>query len=269
MIFADRVASALAAGTHYDQLAGPYYLSPEKLEGDYAPVRFERELRVFRQFCPGGRVLDVGCSTGAFLFQLQTRWPEAYTVLGTDVAQAALDHAESRGVPVLRQPFLEHVFGEARFDAITFWAVLEHVVEPRRFLHKAGALLKAGGTCFILVPNLHSLAARLLGARYRYFMPEHVNYYTPALLEALVASEPTLQTVLMKSTHFNPLVIGQDLWRGAEAVPETERARLLRRTTAWKQSGRLKPLQAAYRVVEWLLGTLWLADNLVAVLRKK
>ncbi len=269
MIFADRVEEALVTGAHYDQLAANYHLSPEKLESDYAAVRFARELRVFSEFCRAGQVLDVGCSTGAFLHQLQIRWPGTYAGLGMDVAEAALDQAAARGVAVLRQPFLEYDFGETRFDAITFWAVLEHLVKPKPFLNKAATLLKAGGVCFILVPNAQSLAVRLLGARYRYLMPEHVNWFAPATLRAFAAREPTLETVFLRSTHFNPVVIWQDFWRRREAVPEAERARLLKRTTRWKQSRLLKPLAPCYCVVEQMLGAAWLADNLVIVLRKR
>src|SRR5262249_16829349 len=98
MVYADPVPADLATGTFYDPLSLPFYLSADKLESDYAPVRFERELRWFRSFCPSGAVLDVGCSTGGFLFQLNTRYPGDYTVTGTDVAEAALDHAEGRGI---------------------------------------------------------------------------------------------------------------------------------------------------------------------------
>ena len=133
MLFANPVEAEFVEGTFYDRLAVPYYLSPDKLEGDYAPVRFVRELRLFRQFCKSGSVLDVGCSTGAFLHHLAQRFPGDYRTLGTDVTGPALDHAESRGVPVLRTPFWEHDFGGQRFDAVTFWAVLEHLAEPGRF----------------------------------------------------------------------------------------------------------------------------------------
>src|SRR5690242_14880593 len=105
MVYAEAVAEEMASGVFYQRR--PFYLSTEKLESDYAPVRFERELRLFRQWCGAGVVLDVGCSTGAFLFQLIKRYPGNYDVLGTDVAGSALDHAESRGVPVLREGFLD------------------------------------------------------------------------------------------------------------------------------------------------------------------
>ena len=78
MIYINPVSDEMASGRFYDEAGTDYYLSPDKLESDYADVRFERELRLFRRHCPGGSVLDVGCSSGAFLFQLRKRWPAAY-----------------------------------------------------------------------------------------------------------------------------------------------------------------------------------------------
>src|SRR6185369_5142888 len=142
------------------------------------------------------------------------RWPGDYEILGTDVSGAPLDYAESRGVPVVRGNFLELDFegsnkptpgpsqegigvrsfvplqggasggfgGVEKFDAVTFWAVIEHLAEPKRFLQKAHALLRPEGLCFVLVPNLSSLAVRLLGAKYRHVYPQHLNYFTERTL---------------------------------------------------------------------------------------
>ena len=269
MLFANPVEAQYVEGAFYDRLAAPYYLSPDKLESDYAPVRFARELRLFRRFCRGGSVLDAGCSTGAFLHQLTNRFPGDHTTLGADVAGPALDYAESRGVPVLRKPFLEHDFAGQQFDAVTFWAVLEHLAEPRKFLARAAALLKPGGHCFVLVPNMNSLAARMLGTRYRYVMDEHLNYFTAGTLRRFVAPERAFTIAALKSTHFNPVVLWQD-WRGrAQRVPDAERARLLKRTTGWKQNPLLIPVQWIYGGAERFLGRFRLADNLVIVLRRR
>ena len=211
MVYANPVPAGMASGQFYDTEGADYYLSPAKLESDYADVRFERELRLFREFCPSGAVLDVGCSSGAFLFQLKKRWPGDYEILGTDVSGAPLDYAESRGVPVVRGNFLELDFSDRTFDAITFWAVMEHLAEPKRFLEKAHCLLKPNGLCFVLAPNFRSLAVRLLGAQYRYVYPQHLNYFTAQTLARLVA--PRFEVIETRFTHFNPIVIWQD-WQG-------------------------------------------------------
>jgi 2-polyprenyl-3-methyl-5-hydroxy-6-metoxy-1,4-benzoquinol methylase len=268
MIYANPVEAELASGKFYDRLGTSFYLSPNKLESDYAAVRFERELRLFRNVCHSGNVLDVGCSTGAFLYQLKTRHPKDYRVLGTDVTSAALDYAERQGIDVIRDSFLDHDFGTTRFDAVTFWAVMEHLVHPKLFLAKAASILKPGGHCFILVPNLRSLAARLLGTKYRYIMPDHVNYFRGETLKTFVATKTAFEVVAHGSSHFNPLVIAQDYRGGEQRVPDEVRARLLKRTTAYKQNPWLKPVKWMYAGTERILAGMNLADNVYVVLRK-
>ncbi len=267
MVFANPVPAEFARGDYYNDTAAEYYLSPAKLESDYAEVRFERELRLFRQFCRGGAVLDVGCSTGAFLFQILRRFPGDYRAAGMDASGPALHYAQSRDITTLAGDFVTHDFGGELFSAVTFWAVLEHVAEPRTFIQKCWHILKSDGLCFVLVPNLESLAARLLGVRYRYIYPQHLNYFTRMTLRRI--AEERFTVVATRSTHFNPLVLWQDWRRGGGDVSNAERARLLQRTTAYKQAAWLKPIKALYRLTEAFLGKLYLADNLVMVLRKQ
>jgi 2-polyprenyl-3-methyl-5-hydroxy-6-metoxy-1,4-benzoquinol methylase len=268
MVFANPIDESMASGLFYDRLAVPFYLSPDKLQSDYSPVRFARELKLFRNFCPKGSVLDVGCSTGAFLFQLKTRFAPQYETNGIDVAGPALDYAEKQGVHVMRDSFLTSDFQGKRFDAITFWAVIEHLDKPVDFLARAASLLKPSGLCFILVPNLKSLAVRLLGLKYRYIFPQHLNYFTLGTLERLAGNISDLQIIGTASTHFNPIVIWQD-WRGsAEFVSDESRAKLLKRTTAYKESPMLRPVKLALGAIEMCLSWLNLADNIVIILRK-
>lgn len=269
MIFANPIPVEISSGSFYNETHAPFYLSPDKLESDYASVRFERELRLFRQFCKSGNVLDVGCSTGAFLFQLQNHFPGNYEVLGTDVSQPALEYAKSRGVKIVSGSFLDFDFGQRHFDAITFWAVMEHLINPKQFLEKAASLLHSGGHCFVLVPNMKSLAVRILGKKYRYILPEHLNYFTPSALKDFAQTEPSLEVVANGSMHFNPIVIWQDLRGHGEFVSDESRAALLKRTTAAKKNPLLKPIKWVYKGAEKILSGLTSADNLYIVLRKK
>ena len=264
MVYASPVPAEFVSGRYYDEAGPGYYLSPAKLESDYADVRFERELSLFRRHCQAGTVLDVGCSSGAFLYQLTRRHPGNYRVLGTDVSTAPLDYAASKGVPVARGDFLELPLHD--FDAVTFWAVLEHLADPARFLEKAASALKPGGLCFALVPNLDSLAVRLIGASYRYFYPQHLNYFTARTLSRMAA--PWFETVEIRTTHFNPIVIWQDWRQAGRPVSNEERAALLKRTTAYKQNPLLKPAKELYQLSERLLSATGLADNLALVFRK-
>jgi SAM-dependent methyltransferase len=266
MIYANPAPAEYASAREYTSLGEDYYLSPAKLESDYADVRFERELRILRKRCPTGKVLDVGCSSGAFLYQLHKRFPEHYQVLGMDASGPALDYAEKMGIPIVRGDFLKHDFGKEKFSAVTFWAVLEHVLEPGAFLAKAWSVLDDQGLCFVLVPNVGSLAARFLGWRYRYIYPQHLNYFIKAAVRQMASKR--FEPVEWHFTHFNPLVIWQDWRSGGAEVSNQARASLLQRTTAYKQSALIRPARLIYHLTESLLGALHLSDNIVAVFRR-
>ena len=264
MIFASPVAESYLDGSFYEDAGRPFYLSPEKLAGDYSPVRFTRELRLFREACPSGKVLDVGCSNGAFLYQLGQKYSTDYELFGTDVSGPALDYAESKGITTIRGDFLAPDFAERNFDAITLWAVLEHVSEPARFIQQAARLLRGGGICIVLVPNWNSLARRVLKARYRYILGQHLNYFNETTLRRLVARDFEVTRCIY--THFNPLVIKEDL-RGAREPSSADRVQLLQKTNRLKErKGGL--LKSAYRGVEATLSRLHLTDNVALVLRK-
>src|SRR5262249_47622010 len=124
-----------------------------------------------------------------------------------------------------------------------------------------------GGLCLVLVPNLQSLAVRLLGMRYRYVYPQHLNYFSRASLKGLVSSR--FEVTEARSMHFNPMAIWQDWRAGGVEVTNAQRAALLERTTAYKQNPWLKPVKGIYWLTEQILGRLNLADNLVQVLRKR
>jgi SAM-dependent methyltransferase len=265
MVFASPVSASYLDGSYYEDIGRPFYLSPAKLAGDFAPVRFARELKYFRRFCPSGRALDVGCSTGAFLHALRTRWPDAYEVCGTDVSGPGLRHAASLGIPVRDGDFLKQRT-EPAFDAITLWATLEHVANPKGFVAQSAAMLRPGGHCFILVPNFRSLATRLLRERYRYILGQHINYFTHRTLTLL--APPALKEVYYISTHFNPLVIAQDFRRRTD--PEaSERTGLLVKTNAMKTNRWLGPLRWVYSAAERALQQGDLADNSLIVFRKR
>jgi 2-polyprenyl-3-methyl-5-hydroxy-6-metoxy-1,4-benzoquinol methylase len=172
-------------GSFMKTVRNHFTLSEDKLKSDYDPVRFQREWALFRQWVPSGKVLDVGCSTGGFLKGLSDMG--GYEVTGCDVSQGALSQAEKMGINVIREPFLELSESDATYDAITFWAVLEHVADPASFLLKAGSMISSGGICIIFVPNLHSLAIRSIGCRYRYIMSEHLNYFSASALSRMVS----------------------------------------------------------------------------------
>ncbi|MFM8980847.1 MAG: class I SAM-dependent methyltransferase [Planctomycetia bacterium] len=141
---------------------------------------------------PGGRLLDVGCGAGRYLVQMRGL---GWQVEGLDASQAAAAALTARtGIAVHvgtlppASPAAQALLGTARFDAVTLWASLEHVHQPREALEAARTLLRPGGTLALSVPNLASWSARAFGTGwYGLDLPRHLVHFTPATLCALAA----------------------------------------------------------------------------------
>ena len=138
-------------------------------------------LRIVQRYLKGGRILDVGCASGLFLRQAaEAGWRIAGLEPSEELYPQAKKNLDGRGE--VYQSTLEHARLEPGFDAITLWDVLEHVPEPLAFLTTCRNLLTPGGLLFLNVPDLDSLEARLLGARWPLLLAEHLNYFNRSSL---------------------------------------------------------------------------------------
>lgn len=122
-----------------------------------------------RTFSKAPRLLDVGCANGDFpRFMARRGWD----VEGVEVSSSTIP---VRDFPVYAQPFPKIPLDAPSYDAVTAWAVLEHVHNPKAYFHKAGRVLKPGGVFVFLVPNFISIASRRL---LREDVPRHLFFFT-------------------------------------------------------------------------------------------
>lgn len=148
----------------------------------------ERELRPIVP--PPARILDVGCGNGEFLAIAREA---GYVVDGIDVAAPSQELCRRRGISVrVGDLRTSEVFADgARFDLITFWDVLEHLVDPASFLTRAHELLVAGGYLLIKTPRTSPTSVRLVAAvprlgRSLLQAPSHLQYFQQAGLARLL-----------------------------------------------------------------------------------
>ena len=108
----------------------------------------------FRHVTPGGRLLDIGCATGAFLLAAKNR---GWNTQGLDVSPAAAQVArEVVGVDVGAGTLESFAFPSATFDAVTAWEVLEHLPDAKSFLKEINRVIKPGGVVALSTPNWRS-----------------------------------------------------------------------------------------------------------------
>jgi SAM-dependent methyltransferase len=135
---------------------------------------------------PVRSVLDVGCRTGDFLLH----WPADRRRVGVELSEKNAAVAASRGLEVVQRPIEDYEPGE-RFDAITLYAVLEHLPDPRAMLARFPALTTPGAIAAIPVPSPESGKRMLLDAVGRrwhmYNPPLHLSFPSRRWLDATMA----------------------------------------------------------------------------------
>lgn len=106
---------------------------------------------------PRGILLDVGCYDGQFI----SRVVDGDTVVGLDVAHAALRQAAERDVRAVRgQVEAGLPFGSNSFATVVAAEVIEHVFDTQAVVEELTRVLAPGGWLALTTPNLVALSGR-------------------------------------------------------------------------------------------------------------
>jgi len=173
---------------------------------------FKRRHAIER-FQPNGRLLEVGCGTGAFLRELiqSGNWE----VVGIEPSQsAALYSQKTLNTPVYNARFEDVDLEPGTFDAVVMWCVLEHLTDPVQDLHRAHSLLKDGGWLFFSMPNYESLDAKLFGQYWSgWDLPRHLHIFPrPVIMEILSGIGFGNISAACISTSYHALGHSLDFW---------------------------------------------------------
>jgi len=134
-----------------------------------------------------GRVLDVGCSTGALLAILKERGQEA---MGVEFDAEAAAVGRQRGLEILTGSIADsQVQAELRtrgpFGAVLCMDILEHLAEPWKTLQDLRPMLGDGGFLFCTLPNVAfwRVRWRFIKGRFDYALEgildrNHLRFFT-------------------------------------------------------------------------------------------
>jgi len=160
-----------------------------------------RRMRYLQPHLPaGGRILEIGCSSGFMLYPLIAA---GYQCTAVEPSGAFGEYLKSRGVEVYASlEELSAAAPTARFDAIMHFFVLEHITEPLPFLQFQLSLLRRGGRVVFEIPNaadpLYSVYDIAAFERF-YWSVAHAWYF----------SQPSLRVLLKQLGQPNEIVLDQ------------------------------------------------------------
>ncbi|MGQ0843259.1 MAG: class I SAM-dependent methyltransferase [Sporichthyaceae bacterium] len=152
---------------------------------------YRTRARQLAPFFPGGtspkRWLDIGAGYGHFCRDAKLEFPD--TVFdGLDQGQGVVDAAAKGWVETAHRGWFPDVAEEltGRYDVVSMFHYLEHVLDIRSELDLAAKVLPVGGLLQIEVPNPESRLRVLRGWWVQWFQPQHLHFAPlPNLLAAL------------------------------------------------------------------------------------
>jgi SAM-dependent methyltransferase len=148
---------------------------------------FSEHLSVIEAYAPPpASIIDVGCAFGYFLQVAEERgWTAEGIELSPYASQVARDNTKAQ---VYTGTVADRQLGEARYDAVTMWDMLEHSHDPTQELTEVSRILKPGGYLFLSVPDAGSLIARIMGRQWYGFksVTEHNYFFTKDTLFRLL-----------------------------------------------------------------------------------
>jgi SAM-dependent methyltransferase len=150
-------------------------------------------LETLAKLKPNGRLLDVGCSNGQFIYWAKE---QGLRPVGVELNPGTAAIAKANGLEVYQGTLAEAHFPAASFDLIFLGDLIEHVSDPRALVKEVERLLAPGGYLAIVTPNLDCFWSKSTWNLYRWFKipwasltpPHHLCQFSTGNLSQLLES---------------------------------------------------------------------------------
>ena len=199
----------------YENVEDPVFVAqnPQRIKTFSRSV--ERLLKQTGLDPQGKRLLDVGCAGGAFPAAARQF---GFEVAGVEPSQWLSAYARREYGLDVRQGILQAgMFPEHSFDVISLWDVIEHVPDPHAVFTLVRSLLKPDGYLWVNYPDIGSIAARLMGWKWPFWLSVHLHYYRRPTIAQQIGRGGF--TVSFMQPHWQQLQFGYVMQRAKVIAP--------------------------------------------------
>ncbi len=140
------------------------------------------------------KILDIGCSSGIFLKDLEALGFKIENLYGIDISDTAIENCKANGIKNSFVMDAQNITLTESFDIIIASDCLEHLEDDKKALKNWKSLLKIGGTMYVFVPAFMSLWS------YHDTINMHYRRYTNEELKSKLVAE---NLAIEKASYWN------------------------------------------------------------------
>lgn len=145
-------------------------------------LRWKSKLINSRSSKHRGNLLDFGCGTGEFLYQMSLDGWRGHGLEPSDKARAKAQQLTG----LLIKSKLDE-FSDSKFNVVTLWHVLEHIPDIQPTLKQISSQLEQDGIIFIAVPNYECKDAEHYQNHWAgYDVPRHLWHFSQRAMSLLL-----------------------------------------------------------------------------------
>ena len=149
------------------------------------------------------KFLDIGSASGAFLKTIKDL---GFLEEGYEPSKWMVEYGKKNYDVNIKQGSIENVNDANKYDFISFWDVLEHVTNLNETLTKVQKISKKNTILIINVPNIDSVACKLTGFKWPFYLNVHLYYFSNSSIKKILKK---YDFELVESfPHFQYLEIG-------------------------------------------------------------
>ncbi len=157
--------------------------------------------RLISSYEPNGKILDIGCGTGAFLEEMRAR---GYITYGMEPDAGARAKASAASTVY---GSLEQAKTSAPFSIVTLWHVLEHLPHPRNTLKTIHAITSSNALLVIAVPDRESWDAATFSSDWAaYDIPRHLSHFRRSDISKLL-KEHGFELLKIRSMWYDAIYV--------------------------------------------------------------
>ncbi len=167
-------------------------------------------------------LLDIGSAFGYFLKFL----PKNLKSEATEISKFSSQKLREEKIKVYVGD-ITNLNISKRYDFITSFDVIEHVIHLSKFLRRVNLLLKKDGVFIFTTPDFGSIPNKIIGKRSPIIQPLYHNYYFDK--EWLTSNLPFfgLEPIYIKTKYTQKISLGHALFLASFPIPLLKRFRLL------------------------------------------